>query len=81
MNAEIARLAKYLRGVAAQWRESAKACDEVGHAALSGRAAGAEWAADELERQAEGIAESIALAAKGEALAVMMRALRKRDAA
>ena len=77
MNDEIAAVVKYIRKVAGLWREDAERLDEVGRAALVGRANGAEWAADEIERQADRIAESIALVAKAEAVAAMMRALRR----
>jgi hypothetical protein len=78
VNRESDSLVAFLRRVAAGWRESAKALDGEGYAALTGRANGAEWAADELERQLPGIEEAVALQARGQALADMLASLQKR---
>jgi hypothetical protein len=78
MSRESESLVTYLRRVVAGWRESAKVMNGEGYAALTGRANGAEWAADELERQLPGIEEAVALQARGQALADMLARLRKR---
>ena len=76
------RLVARLRDVAAGWRETAQTtADEAGRAALTGRAAGAEWAADELARALPGIEAQAELFGRSEALAAIMRAQQKRGAA
>jgi hypothetical protein len=75
------RLVALLRDVARGWREDAQALDAHGHASLTGRAAGAEWAADEVARALPGIEGQAELFGRSEALAAMMRANRKQGAA
>lgn len=72
------RLVASLRDVARGWREDAQALDD---ASLAGRAAGAEWAADELARALPGIEGQAELFGRSEALAAIMRARQKRGAA